>query len=920
MIKVFLNASAFMLTTLALMSCSGGGSSGTSDEQVVNGVTEKNVYFNGNDGSTGFELWKTDGTTANTNLVKDINLQGHSDARFFTQVNNTIFFSANDGVHGAELWKYENDALTLVKDIFPKTVLSESKSHNSNPRNLFVFNNKLYFNAYNGIEYGLWVSDGTESGTLQIASTSMQRPVIFNNALYFTGTGGLWKSDGTAINTSLFIAGVNGYLKSTASSLFFYNSDANGLELWSSNGEVSGTQIVADINPTGDGIANKSSVMYEFNNEIYFTAKDIDGIELWKSDGTQAGTVQVKDITPGTGSSFSTSYSLNITHANNLLFFSASNGVDGNELWVTDGTNAGTRQVTDINGNSSDSIARYTSIISYKDRAVFTAIDDNYTVTPQILRSGSELYISDGTESGTTLIKDIYTGPNSGVNGITQTIFNNELYFMARSLENGYELWKTNGTQNGTVIVKDIRSGSKSSNPSSLYVTDLALFFKADDGVHGAEIWSTSGDSASTVLIGDVNLTSNVSSNATKAVKLSNYDVFFASPATDDAQLYRTDGTTSGTQPILTLETSVYIPGVDLIKLGDYAYFVNSTAATGDELWRTDGTAQGTAIVKDIIPGSAGLNFVHIMKQDGLIYFAATDNTTLTTTIWKTDGSADGTVEISSFNQAYRITHIEVLNGKLIIPLRTAENGIELWVSDGTPQGTKVLKDINIGSTGNGISEYCVNYFGNCNMSIMNNSLFFIATDGSTSRQLWKTDGTTSGTVLVTDLDISGAGVSDYFDSNVFETNGKLLMNGRDTENGGEVWVSDGSSEGTTILKNIQPGNASMYAQFIQFNDKILFVSDTVFGNDSCADPLNCDMGDDIWVSDGTLDGTFGIKAGPEHFASLYGTLFENNKMYFSYKDNASGEELWVTDGTMSGTFMIKDINIGASDGVQLYD
>ncbi len=82
----------------------------------VNGT----LYFRAGDGSTGFELWKSDGTNSGTVLVKDIFPGGGSaDPRYLTNINGTLYFRANEGINGAELWKSDGTSAgtVLVKDI-----------------------------------------------------------------------------------------------------------------------------------------------------------------------------------------------------------------------------------------------------------------------------------------------------------------------------------------------------------------------------------------------------------------------------------------------------------------------------------------------------------------------------------------------------------------------------------------------------------------------------------------------------------------------------------------------------------------------------------------------------------------------------------------------------------------------------------
>ena len=116
--------------------------------------------------------------------------------------------------------------------------------------------------------------------------------------------------------------------------------------LWKTDGSAEGTVSVQD------SISSVVAYYYgitEFNGEFYFQATDhVHGFELWKTNGTAAGTVLVKDINPGARSSFDYRFS-DFTVFNGALYFHANDGVNGAELWKTDGSAAGTVLVKDIN-------------------------------------------------------------------------------------------------------------------------------------------------------------------------------------------------------------------------------------------------------------------------------------------------------------------------------------------------------------------------------------------------------------------------------------------------------------------------------------------------------------------------------------------------------------------------------------------
>jgi ELWxxDGT repeat protein len=229
------------------------------------------------------------------------------------------------------------------------------------------------------------------------------------------------------------------------------------------------------------------------NGTLFFRASNgINGYELWKSDGTDAGTVLVKDIRSG----LSTSSPRHLTNVNGTLFFSANNGTNGQELWKSNGTDAGTVLVKDIRSGTAGSFPSY--LTNVNGTLFFRA----YTAT-----NGYELWKSNGTDAGTVLVKDIFSGASSSYAGLLTNV-NGTLFFRASNGTNGYELWKSDGTDAGTVLVKDIRSGTSSSSPSSLTNVNGTLFFSANNGTNGQELWKSDGTDAGTFQVEDIHGTS----------------------------------------------------------------------------------------------------------------------------------------------------------------------------------------------------------------------------------------------------------------------------------------------------------------------------------------------------------------------------------------------------------------------------
>ena len=176
----------------------------------------------------------------------------------------------------------------------------------------------------------------------------------------------------------------------------------------------------------------------------------------------QRGTLLVRDINPLPGSS-----PANLVDVNNTLFFAADDGVNGKELWKSNGTLGGTTLVKDIRTRNGSASPHAMGNINGK---LFFFANDG--------ASGDELWRSDGTSPGTSLVKDI----NPGITGsyaIDQMVnMNGWAYFAANDGVHGVELWRSDGTAANTVLFMDINP-SGNSTPVALTVVDGALYFLA---------------------------------------------------------------------------------------------------------------------------------------------------------------------------------------------------------------------------------------------------------------------------------------------------------------------------------------------------------------------------------------------------------------------------------------------------------
>lgn len=388
------------------------------------------------------------------------------------------------------------------------------------------------------------------------------------------------------------------------------------------------------------------------------------GSELWITDGTEAGTRLVKDLWPGAGNGQPRDF----TRVGELMLFVANDGSSGEELWRTDGTDAGTVRVADINPGADGSLPW--GLVACNGRLFFGANNG----------SSPGVYVSDGTSAGTQRLADVILGlydPVACLNGV--------VYFHGATAAHGGELWRSDGTAAGTTLLADIVPGTGSSSPEGFTLFQGQLYFQAAN------------------------------------------------------TLWRTDGTPGGT---VQVSAAVSTPR-NFVVNGNLLYFSGTTAEAGTEPWRSDGTAQGTQLVADIVPGTPSSYPYSFTVSNGVTFFAANPASNIPATLWRTDGTAAGTTSLASlrFVGAYGRSMLDV-NGTLFFSAAATGSDVELYKSDGTAAGTVLVADLYPGSSG----SYATSFF------LLGNVLHLNVTTPDFGSELFRSDGTASGTVVVKDL------------------------------------------------------------------------------------------------------------------------------------------------------------------------
>src|SRR5215213_1555835 len=471
-------------------------------------------------------------------------------------------------------------------------------------------------------------------------------------------------------------------------------------------------------------------------------------------------------------------------------------------------------------------------LVDFKGRLLFGA---NHP------RFGEELWRSNGTRSGTRLVKDIDPGPlvikkmenteagSSAPDKVLRT--KRWIFFAAITASKGEEMWKSDGTRKGTKIVKDIVPGPGDSGAEDFVsIGSRTTLFRAWHADHGEELWKTDGTAKGTTLVKDINR--DLPPGARCDQSDCGIPKGWSHPDTPTA-------------------------------MGNTLFFAADDGKHGVELWKSDGTEKGTTLVKDI-------------------------NTV--------KGNSNPNDKGDAVNRSAEVEKLFVVGKTLYFRANDGKHGVELWKSDGTNKGTKLVKNINPAApapttTACKRRKSCAGSSWVDAMTRVGKRIYFTAKDGKHGLELWKSDGTNRGTKLVKNINPSSA--SDASDiSNLVAMGKRIYFTANDGKHGLELWKSDGTVKGTREVKDIKPGKiGSDPDSLTAFGGVLIFAA--ADGKD----------GPELWGSDGTWAGTTLLRdLAPGAVGSEPGEFTTSGKfMYFAASTPSAGEELWALESKGSG-------------------
>ncbi|MGE5608694.1 MAG: ELWxxDGT repeat protein [Bacillota bacterium] len=843
----------------------------------VNGT----VFFTADDGIHGRELWKTDGTPGGTVCVKDIE-PSVSSPKFlaFARGNGALFFVARTS-DGTRLWKSDGtDAGTVAIASIRSDVGAFEELGN-----IVSIDSDLYFIArfWEGgtgrMVEQLWKSDGTAAGTGAVKTfqsyayttnppaqlTSVDGTLFFACADAEHGAE-LWRSDGTDAGTTMvedINPGAGGSsvtnLTVVGKRVYFSASDGvHGQELWMSDGTEAGTSLVQDIN-SGSGDSSPAKLC-AVGNSLYFVANDgANGVGVWKTDGAPGGTSLVKDLSPSSWYPDGTYIDrTQLVAFGETLIFTAINESGGTSaLWRSDGTSQGTEKISPLS---------FPWSVSKADAVVMNG--KLYCVD-----SSGWLYVTDGTSAGTVVLANQGPGADPMDHCERLTASNDRLVFVGTDSVNGSELWTSDGTGSGTKLVKRINQTTQNGTPTHLAALgDVVLFDAYSDSPSSHEIWRSDGTAAGTVRLFNNYIAGSVVS-----------DGHFAYVPTYNT-LWVTDGTAAGTRMLWSGTSNAR----DLTLVNGRLFFIAKGTSNSLALWTSDGTPEGTRLLRDIESDAWLSDAAKFVDVNGTLYFTDCANVFADGTgqyghLWKSDGTPEGTVQVSSVLVPYTqaLPALANRNGTLFFLGYSGDNTWALWKTDGSTAGTVMVKDL-----GGVCPAYLVNVDGTLLFGGAHWATGGYSPDGP--GVVWKSDGSTEGTVRIKSFGNADR-VGRFGPWGFTSLNGRAVFVANDGVHGEELWVTDGTETGTVMLKDIFPGSWGASIEELTRVGDVVFFSAVGANGSGVSDR-------ELWRTDGTPDGTVVVKdvipgirgSDPHELTNVNGTLF------FAADDGIHGTELWV--------------------------
>lgn len=817
----------------------------------------------------------------------------------FIAFNDLLIFSAGTLNAGTELWVRDKHSTRLLKDIFPG---SHSGIQNNFRDQAVILNDRLYFTANDGENgFQLWSTDGTTAGTTRITSIEdlyTEKLTLVGNQLFFITREGnflrIWNSDGTDEGTGVVKDSIrlwgNPNFQGSANGLFYFTfqpPETLIYQLWRSDGTADGTFSLTE---PFDGLGrhtNKTDApqqYVEYQDELYFIVRNDDILPddtpavLMKTDGTPGNTVPVAGVYSGPVLDYNFTDMIVANDKIYFAYYAVSPYKRDWQIWESDGTENGTRA---IHINPHSVFFPPSNLVADGQQLLFTTSHNNGN--PVLAKLDLSTYV-------TETVKDLGSAP--AVLGslsdkdltMIQPIQNNLYYlsFQASSYIT-YNSWISDLSEANTYQISNIRT-TREVTP----VHGKVYFANATDTI-GTELWQLDESLTTAALVTDIDhfpVGLSFREMEVAADKILFYHTnSFVSDTGIEVWKYDTTSKEIGLVGLVRPGFGVYPD--DIAVLDDNFYYTAYTAENGWELWQWDGSSSGPVLVEDIIPGTNSSSPTGFFTFQDQLYFTFGQDFTHTLARLNTNGKVE---TIMGFESVQGLRSVRVTDQMIYFV-----HNSDLWVSDGTEAGTTLLLQ-------GGVWD---------NLTVIQDKIFFPRRNYTQNLyELWSTQGTEASTAK-----IENAGFDETREISHFSAfNEKLIFTAFTPESGNEYWISDGTAAGTRQLADIGPGTISGVPQDMTYGRPgYAVVDDWLY-----LSGFNSETGTELWVSDGTTAGTVLVKdINPGPTGSFPRNLRSNGKeLFFTAYTPETGMELWTSEGDAASTKQLFDLVEGPGSSI----
>ncbi|HEX7047722.1 MAG TPA: hypothetical protein VF275_09160 [Gammaproteobacteria bacterium] len=642
-------------------------------------------------------------------------------------------------------------------------------------------------------------------------------------------------------------------------------------------------QLVEDLNQAqlGSTSGNKTGVMLDGN--FFFTVETPGSpSQIWRSDGTSAGTAQLTSMPDGVDDM--AALGDRIVFIKGRALFSIDGDTRSQELWITNGTQAGTAPID--------------AAIPWDDPAIL----EELTPWQGIVYFDSPVGLTSTDGSNIEQVIDADGQWVAGANDMT--VIGTTSPYLAM-------VGKLNGEGEYRLVTYDgVRFHAFEQRPDAFVALDDQLLFveqELDTGNNAVYVQSAADEAPLQIATFIEN-----TDPSTLVMAATASQAFIV----QDGRLWATDGTAAGTREIAVSEPGFRVDHFRLATVGNLAVFGATTDAYGSELWLSDGTAAGTQLALDVHP--SGDSTPGCFSRIGKALLFCADDGTHGREPWVFDGTSAQLLEdINPAGDGYGNDAAYAIAGasRTIFHANDGEHGPQPWITDGTATGTYLLAAVNditasgylnpgsstggrhyfLGSDGRqeGLWQFDGDEFTFLAASDPRREITSFTTGGQTyiagsgwdanNRMVtWKIeDGITS------ELDFASLGITLIENADVCAVNGRLVVHGIMG-----VHATDGTPQDTRELQTAR--NTLGTANCVTMNDSVYFTAQH-----------------SIWRTDGTPEGTTQVVAGN---GSIYELFATDEQLVYQVRDQAVDKVL-TWDGSGGPVVIAEDTNVGDNAG-----